>query len=663
MKELTVQGFLNELLEQHQTRKDRPFCWILGAGASVSSEIPTAGKLARIFLERLCEDATGTKEGSAEWARSGALGIKGFDPADPGRHYAELYELRYGDCPEAGYAFLEDVMRDKRPSYGYAVLAMLLEQTPHRIVITTNFDNLVADALSVHSTTFPRVVGHAQLTQFVQTEVRRPLVAKVHGDLGFRVRNTPGEIESLDAEWKQALERIFQRCTPIVIGYGGNDQSLMKFICELGAGVPDRIYWCQWEREQPAPHVADYLGRRKGARLVRHKGFDLLMLLLESKLRQSNALNLPSSLTDHLATRQAARLDSFRSQSEALAKELATSRPVSVTRHTETAVESQERQAIAVAAVQSLKGSLVGREAKTWWAWELEAGAAQTVDERDAIYQAAIEELPESAPLLGNYANFLRNERRELDRAETFYRRALAADPGLAEILGNYATFLWDERRDISGAEELYRRALAADSVDANILGNFANFLRIERHDIEQAEAFYKRALDVDPRHSNNIGSYATVFRLERRDAARAEELFKRALEAEPRHANNLGNYAQLLLASGRREEGWERLEQALACGGQFPALLVELWFYAYAHGGQKWPDALGRLKSLLQAGTRSRGWDLSDNVARARSDGHPEPELVAALSEVIGERADIASLGKFPAWTETAAITPDKST
>jgi hypothetical protein len=305
MKELSVTGFLREVLEQHRTRPDHPFCWILGAGASVSSDIPTAGTLAGEFLACLCEDATGSSDRCDAWVKTGELKIDGFDPLDPAKHYPELYERRYGDCPDAGYAFLEDLMRNKRPSYGYAVLALILEKTPHRIVITTNFDNLVADALAAHSTTFPRVVGHAQLTQFVQTEVRRPLVAKIHGDLGFRMSNTPDEIAALDKPWQEALERIFRRFTPIVIGYGGNDRTLMKLLRDLPPDIPDRIYWCQWEREQPAPHVSEFLAAKDGARLIRHAGFDALMLQLEVELRKNSGLDLPSDLVKHLKQRQA----------------------------------------------------------------------------------------------------------------------------------------------------------------------------------------------------------------------------------------------------------------------------------------------------------------------------------------------------------------------
>ena len=41
-------------------------------------------------------------------------------------------------------------MTDKEPSFGYSVLAQILAGTRHNVVITTNFDNLVVDALSFY---------------------------------------------------------------------------------------------------------------------------------------------------------------------------------------------------------------------------------------------------------------------------------------------------------------------------------------------------------------------------------------------------------------------------------------------------------------------------------------------------------------------------------
>jgi hypothetical protein len=67
-------------------------------------------------------------------------------------------------------------MSGKDPSPGYSILAAALAADPprHNVVITTNFDNLVADALSIYTDTFPFVCGHESLTAFVRVAMRRP---------------------------------------------------------------------------------------------------------------------------------------------------------------------------------------------------------------------------------------------------------------------------------------------------------------------------------------------------------------------------------------------------------------------------------------------------------------------------------------------------------
>ena len=52
------------------------------------------------------------------------------------------------------------------------------------------------------------------------------------------------------------------------------------------------------------------------------------------------------------------------------------------------------------------------------------------------------------------------------------YQRALAADPTHANTLGNYANFLKNVRKDHDQAEAMHQRALAADPTHANNLGN-----------------------------------------------------------------------------------------------------------------------------------------------------------------------------------------------
>ena len=147
-----------------------------------------------------------------------------------------IYERRFRDNPDEGYACLEDLMSGKEPSPGYSILAKTMEDERHKVVITTNFDNLVADALSIYTDIFPFVCGHESLTGFVRAAMRRPLVCKIHRDLLLGPKNDPRSVKRLHEAWAGTLRSLFAHYTPIFIGYGGNDDSLMDLLESLDPG-------------------------------------------------------------------------------------------------------------------------------------------------------------------------------------------------------------------------------------------------------------------------------------------------------------------------------------------------------------------------------------------------------------------------------------------
>lgn len=52
------------------------------------------------------------------------------------------------------------MMENVHPNVGYVVLAYLLVKTVHNVVITTNFDYLLEDALNYYEKSLPLVIGH-----------------------------------------------------------------------------------------------------------------------------------------------------------------------------------------------------------------------------------------------------------------------------------------------------------------------------------------------------------------------------------------------------------------------------------------------------------------------------------------------------------------------
>jgi protein O-mannosyl-transferase len=228
--QITTTGFLSEFMRRHEQMPDRPFCWILGSGASIQSGIKTGGAMAREWLEEMHEMEDDRRQPLEKWATAENLGIKGFDFARAVNFYPWIYQRRYRDYKDQGYAYLEKSMEGCEPSFGYSVLAHIMGSERHKIAITTNFDNLIADALAIYTCIFPLVCGHESLTGYIRTELRRPLVAKIHRDLLLSPKSDPEDIATLPEEWQDALKKIFSRFTPIVIGYGGNDGSLMGFL-------------------------------------------------------------------------------------------------------------------------------------------------------------------------------------------------------------------------------------------------------------------------------------------------------------------------------------------------------------------------------------------------------------------------------------------------
>jgi Tfp pilus assembly protein PilF len=294
-------------------------------------------------------------------------------------------------------------------------------------------------------------------------------------------------------------------------------------------------------------------------------------------------------------------------------------------------------------------------DGKRWWQWEEEAKGEVDLAKRDAIYRKGIEELPNSVELLGNYALYLEQIKKDSDAAEAMYKRAIEADPKLANNLGNYADFLDAVRKNSDAAEAMYKRAIEADPKHANNLGNYAHFLANNRKDFDAAGVMYKRAIEADPKHANNLGGYALLLERMHKDSDAAEPMYKRAIEADPKHASNLGNYTKLILASGRIEEGLSRLNEVFAIlkDREPSAVHEECWMYAYCCGPtENRAESLTRLKSILsKTDIRTGDWDFSGVIAQAEKMKHTEANWLPKLAAVLSGKASPKTLDKWAAW------------
>ena len=525
MQETSLEEFVRYIHERlTDDGDDGHFAFFLGAGCSISSGIPGAATLVRGWLPRLYERVTGKApdHGSVDAWATGHL--DGYDPGNLAKHYAPIMRELFPHPPERQRE-IERIVSGEDPGFGHAVLAQLLAHKSHgplcNVVLTTNFDDLIADALYLFTRTKPVVVTHDSLARFVDAGRKRPNVIKLHGDAMFEPKNTSEETDRLGPETRRSLEAALKNRTLIINGYGGNDRGIAELFDSLEHDfVASGAYWVT--DEIPDTDFGRWFQSCPHAVWVPHRDFDQLMLLIR------DAFDLPHPEEKRFQTLLTDYNESFSKLSGSV----------------DALPDESDSKSRLVAAAEKAASQFTD-----WWSAELAARKHKRTDpdEADRIYREGVDQFAKSPGLLGNYANFLADQRHEFDRAETFYRRALEADPDHANNLGNYANLLANQRRDFDRADAFYRRALDADPDHANTLSNYATFLAIRRGDFDQAETFYRRALDADPDHAGILGNYAAFLAQQRQDFDQAETFFKRSLEADPKYPATLGAYANFL--------------------------------------------------------------------------------------------------------------------
>ncbi|ERJ68939.1 tetratricopeptide repeat protein [Porphyromonas gingivalis] len=631
-KTITSRQLVRMLKDASGESKGTKFCFLIGAGASMSSGIPSGADLARKWIQEIEEDCG--KDDFAKWKNK-----VGISEDNVGEFYPQIYEKRFGHIPESGYDCIRHYMEGKEPSLGYLILANIMVREKHNVVITTNFDNLLEDAIRTYTKEKPFIAGHEALAGYVPKRSDRPIILKVHRDLFFHPFSDREHTGTIQKAWEDILDRFLSDYFLIVLGYGGNDESLMDYFTSLNNRK--QIYWCVYNPGEEPPNQdsendlswREHLWGKLSSKarnilspndfLIAINGFDIFMYDCYAALGYKfldgiEEIKRPNPMHELLEATYR-RLENINTQRKEISEiKRSLSRETSASYH------------------NVLSGSL---------SYLFDANQETDIDKKDKIYREGIAKYPQDANLLGDYANFLCDIRHDYDQAEMYYMQALEADPKSANKLGNYAIFLKDIRHDYDQAESYYKQALEADPKDANKLGNYAIFLENIRQDYDQAETYYKKALEADPKNANALGNYAVFLKNIRRDYDQAEAYYKRALEADSKNAITLGNYAHFLITCrGDLKRADSLIQQAFETAdnneGMKP-LQAELWFYRYAHYYEEWgAEAEKELAALLNAGAKSIGWNLAPDIELARKNRHPHIEQVEAFAKALTEEA-----------------------
>lgn len=548
---------LSQMMKESAESGER-FCFILGSGASVESGIPSGSTLEMQWMDCLmgkmddrgmpAMDADETRrlaralrsekaighefeEIEEEWMRA-----KRENKPIASQYYFDIYKLRFHTNPRQGYNYLEKIMERCDPSLGYHTLAKLLtENNQHNLVITTNFDSLVEDALFLYTDKKPLVVSHESLADYIEANIRRPIVAKVHRGLMYAPFNSPETTQELKQEWQQSLSYALGTYTPIVIGYAGGDHSLMSFLEKETAAIRNGVYWCFRGKgslsDLPGENIQKFVKESNGY-FVAIEGFDALMAEI-GRTMYNDAIR-PSLTKQKLKKRHDDRVRKYNEQWDKLNEKPEMKETLQEMNKAEQK-EEEEREKEEMLTVQDYfrRGFRADEEGR----------------EEDAIkeYTKVIEMDSGYAAAYNNRGLIYRNLGRREEALED-YNKAIELNPNYVYAYNGRGNVYKDLGRSEEALKD-YSKAIELDPYYTNAYNGRGNAYRnLSRY--EEALEDYNKALELDPDYVYAYNNRGNAYR----DLSRYEESLKdynKAIQLDPKYRNAYLNRARTYSAIG----------------------------------------------------------------------------------------------------------------
>ncbi len=593
-------------------RNSERFCFIIGAGASVSSGIPMGVTLEAEWMEEM-EKSPGfseVREFAETLRKAGRLehdfseieqaweAAKKSKQALPSEYYFDIYKLRFFPNHRNGYYYLERVMAHKNPSFGYHPLALMLtEGSGSNLVITTNFDSLVEDALFLYTDSKPLVINHELLADYAgDPNIKRPIIAKIHRGIFFDPLNQPEETNELKGGWHDVLAHVFQNYTPIVIGYGGGDNSLMNLLEEESVKMKNGMYWCYVEEFGLPSEKIQRLVQKKDGHFVRTAGFDSTMLML------GNAL-FPEKIGVHqteqyLNNRTGIQIENYEAEYKKLLEYEESREKENASTQTNQS-ENEFRKEIEKMSERNSASESERQKQNQMTAWDYwrqgeryyklqqygealqslskaireQSNTAQFYNSRGNVYnklgdyENAILDYDKAIELNPEYSIAYRNRGRiykildNYKKAMSDYEKAIELNPEYSAAF-NSRGIIYYEWKDYDRAIANYNKALEF-TPNYHLAFNNRGNVYYELGDYEKAMSDYNKALEIDSEYSLSYNNRGLIYG-KLGDYEKAVSDYNKAIELDPTYIMPYKNCGKLHKKNGDYEKAIDMFTKAI---------------------------------------------------------------------------------------------------
>jgi hypothetical protein len=259
------------------------YALLLGSGVSRSAGIPTGWEVVLDLIRKLARVQGADCEPDLEaWYRRAV----GQEP-----DYSALLEQVTGSSAERGqllrgYFEPTETEREegqKLPTPAHHAIAQLVEKGYVRVIVTTNFDRLLEQALSQRGIE-PTVIASADAAHgALPLAHARCTIIKINGDyLDTRFRNTAQELTNYEASLNRLLDQVFDEYGLIVCGWSGDWDVALRAAIER---CPTRRFTTFWAaRGEPTTKALDLIRLRAASMFTITEADTFFLELLDKVL-------------------------------------------------------------------------------------------------------------------------------------------------------------------------------------------------------------------------------------------------------------------------------------------------------------------------------------------------------------------------------------------
>ena len=233
----------DDFLRSFEIKPSDSMSFFFGAGSSMQAGIPGTSQLVWHFKRKIYCSIRKEREDKYKDLESSynqniiqsyfnSLGgyPKLYDPIE----YSFYFEKCYQNENDRKY-FIQSVVNGVNPSIGHKCLGELIISKRINRVWTTNFDELIENGIKLVNNTISIEIFSPETTHLNNDLASQyPKILKLHGDFRYdKLQNTIQETKKLNERLSNDFKKYFLEHGLIVIGYSGNDESVIDVFDSL----------------------------------------------------------------------------------------------------------------------------------------------------------------------------------------------------------------------------------------------------------------------------------------------------------------------------------------------------------------------------------------------------------------------------------------------